>query len=95
MPTFQRTETVDARQFTGGSQQGTNIAFWVNSNGGRAQWMGDTRVGERILSERVRLYLENLVHFDTAWVGDWLVHHQDGSWEVMRPEAFREEYKEV
>lgn len=95
MPTFQRTETVDARQFTGGRQQGTDLAFWVNSNGGRAQWMGQTPVGKRILSERVRLYGESLVHYDTAWLGDWLVHHQDGSWSVIRPEEFQEQYKEV
>jgi hypothetical protein len=95
MPTFQRTEIVDARQFTGGMQQGTDIAFWVNSNNGRAHWMDKTDVGKRILSERIRLYHESLVHFDTAWVGDWLVRHQDGSWEVVRPEQMQEEYKEV
>lgn len=95
MPTFKRTETVDARQFTGGLQQGMDLALWVNSNQGRATWIEPTDVGKRVLSERVRLYNEDHIHIDTAWVGDWVVHHQDGSWEAVRPELFQEQYEEV
>lgn len=95
MPTFQRTETVDARQFTGGLQQGTDICLWVNSNYGRAQWMEGREVGSKYLSERIRLYDESQTTYAIAWVGDWLVRHQDGSWEAVRPERMKAEYEEV
>lgn len=89
MGTFQRTETVDARQFTGGLENGTNLALWVNANGQstetRASWheasIGQYKVPERV---RIRSYL-----FRTdVYVGDWIILQQDGTFDHMRPEAF-------
>jgi len=97
MPTFQRTETVDARQFTGGKENGMDLVFWVNSNGGSATWKDETQVAGKTLSERIVLHSELTqgLAFDLTWVGDWVVHHQDGRWEAIRPELMAEEYKQV
>jgi hypothetical protein len=95
MPTFRRVEIVDARQFTGGLEQGMDLCLWVNSNYGRAQWMERREVGSKVLSERIRLYDENQVTYAIAWLGDWIVRHQDGSWEVVRTERMQAEYEEV
>ncbi|AXH44630.1 hypothetical protein SEA_MEDIUMFRY_66 [Arthrobacter phage MediumFry] len=100
MPTFQRTETVDARQFTGGCQQGTDLAFWVNSNGGRAFWKDAQKIGDKHLSERISLEVKNgcgltFDEFTIVWINDWVIHHQDGSWSAIRPEDLKEQYEEV
>ncbi|ASD52288.1 hypothetical protein QCN32_gp66 [Arthrobacter phage Niktson] len=100
MPTFQRTETVDARQFTGGRQQGTDLAFWVNSNGGKAYWRDEQDVLGKKLSERIALETRSgngftFNEYAVVWVGDWIIHHQNGTWEAVRPEQLREEYNEV
>ncbi|AYD87275.1 hypothetical protein SEA_TENNO_66 [Arthrobacter phage Tenno] len=94
MPTFQRTETVDARQFTGEGQNGSDLVFWVLSNNGRASHQPTVKVGKRFLPERIRL---DICHDNYAIVrlGDWIVRHQDGTWEAMRPEHLQEEYDEV
>lgn len=94
MGTFQRTETVDARQFTGGIENGTNLALWVNSNGQmtetRAEWLETTQVGSKVLPERVRLKSCHSWR-DVAFMSDWIVQKQDGSFEVLRPEMFLSE----
>lgn len=89
MGTFQRTETVDARQFTGGIENGSDLALWVNSNGQqtetRAEWLEETKVGTKTLPERVSLHTCG-GWCGTAFVDDWIVQRQDGSFEVLRPE---------
>lgn len=95
MPTFRRVEIVDARQFTGGKQQGSDLAYWVSSNHGRAHWYPEREVGSRTLSERIVLTTSDHVGYDLVWVGDWIMLHQDGSWEAVRTEDLKEQYEEV
>lgn len=95
MPTFRRIEVVDARQFTGGLDNGSSLAFWVNSNHGRAHWYDKQQVAGRTLSERVILTTSDHVGYDLVWVGDWIMLHQDGTWEAVRTEALKEQYEEV
>lgn len=57
--------------------------------------MEGREVGSKYLSERIRLYDESQTTYAIAWVGDWLVRHQDGSWEAVRPERMKAEYEEV
>jgi hypothetical protein len=87
--TFQRTETVDARQFTGGKENGASLALWVNSNGQmtetRAEWLEATEVGTKTLPERVRVHSVDKWN-GTAFTDDWIVQKQDGTFEVLRPE---------
>lgn len=95
MSTFRKVEVVDARQFTGGIQQGTDLAFWVNSNNGRAHWHGEQPVGSKTLSERIVLEIENGNDYTLVWLNDWIMLHQDGSWEAMRPEDLNEQYEVI
>jgi hypothetical protein len=95
MPTFRKVEIVDARQFIGSVQQGTDLCLWVNSNNGRAHWHDKQLVGSRILSERIVLEIENGNDYTLVWLNDWIIRHQDGSWEAMRPEDLHEQYEEV
>lgn len=89
MATFQRTETVDARQFLGGKENGASLAFWVNSNGHRTEtrgeWCEETTVGNKTLPERVRVNSCS-TWCGSAFVGDWIMYKQDGSFDVLRPE---------
>lgn len=100
MPTFRRVEVVDARQFTGGKQQGSDLAFWVNSNQGRAYWKDATTIGGKHLSERIALQIKDggghtFNDHVIVWLGDWIMLHQDGSWEAVRTEDLKEQYEEV
>ncbi len=92
MGTFQRTETVDARQFTGGVDNGSNLALWVNSNGQltetRAEWMDAIKVGAKTLGERVRI--RTYSWRESCFVGDWIILKQDGSFDHMSEQAFIE-----
>lgn len=91
MGTFQRKETVDARQFTGGLDDGTNLALWVNSNGSaftetRAAWRKALSLGGRTLPDSVRV---RSINYDrSAFPTDWIVQHQDGTFEVLSNNEF-------
>lgn len=91
MPTFKkkRVEIIDARQFTGGVQNGTDLVFWINCKDGRASWREATNYPELI----------TLYHAKYQWtyvyVGDWIVLKQDGSFTAMRPQEFEAEYEQV
>lgn len=90
MGTFQRIETVDARQFTGGIENGSNLALWVNSNGQttetRAEWLPEIKGTLTHIPERVRV--RNYTFRDDVYVGDWVVLKQDGTFDTMRPRDF-------
>jgi hypothetical protein len=87
--TFQKTETVDARQFTGGLENGTNLAMWVNSNGqmpeSRAEWEDELK-GKH--PERVKL--RTYAFREDIYVGDWVILKQNGFFDHMRPQEFEE-----
>lgn len=89
--TFQKTETVDARQFTGGLENGTNLALWVNSNGhlteARAEWHNEIKNITHTLPERVRLRSYTLREY--AYVGDWIILRQNGIFDHMRDQEFK------
>jgi hypothetical protein len=91
MPTFRKKpEIVDARQFTGGVQNGTDLAFWVSSNDCKAMWY-DVPDEHR---EMVTLYFGKF-QWKNAYIGDWIILNQDGSFSAMRPEDFESTYDQV
>lgn len=94
MPTFRkRPEFVDARQFTGGVQQGTDTVLWINSNNGKAFWHPERQFDGRTIPEHVVLWRTE--DYTIIWINDWAMLHQDGTWDAMRPEDLHEEYEEV
>lgn len=102
MPTFQsKPETVDARQFEGGVQNGSDLAFWVNSNGGSAAWRPEVTGREAgnqfgVRWEHVKVLDMPYSHKSSdAYVGDWIVQRQSGKFEVMRPQEFELEFHQV
>ena len=90
MGTFQRTETVDARQFTGGKQNGTDLALWVNQNGQltetRAEWYNSITAYNRTTPEFV--YVRTYSWRERVYIGDWIIWKQDGTFEHMRDQDF-------
>lgn len=90
MPVFKkkRIEIVDARQFTGGVQNGTDLVFWVNSNDGSAEWHDVNQdYPELVVLRQVNKYL-----WDHVYAGDWIVRNQNGSFSAKRPQDFEAEY---
>lgn len=79
MPTFQRTETIDAREFTGGVENGKAICLWVNANNGIAMYDGHRDI---IL---ISVWCEIFNVHKT----DMVILRQDGFFEQMRAEDFR------
>lgn len=92
MGTFQRTETIDARQFTGGEENGENLALWVNCNGQltetRAEWCESVQIAGKTLHDRVRVRSYNF--HETAFPDYWIILKQNGDYAVMSPEEFLE-----
>lgn len=96
MPTFKKKpEIVDARQFTGGKQNGTDLVFWVNSNEGKAIWepkLNEAPNGQ----EYIRLYgMPYGVERRVVYVGDWIMQHQDGRFAVIRQQELDADYEQV
>jgi hypothetical protein len=83
-------EIVDARQFNGGVQNASSLILWIESGVGRAILVEET--DERF--ERVMVD-EALNKWVPAYVGDWVVRHQNGSFEVVRPLTFEFDYTQV
>jgi len=90
MGTFQRTETIDARQFTGGEEDGLAIALWVNSNGQATETRAAYHKPSKPIPERVKVYNYGCRSGFVAYPQDWVIRNQDGSFETLRPEAFVE-----
>jgi hypothetical protein len=90
--TFKKTEFSDARQFIGGIQNGSDLMFWVFSNGSRA-----THISGESAPEYIKLYDNpESRRYDCAFVGDWIMRNQDGSFRVIRPEELiAEGYEQV
>lgn len=91
--TFQRTETIDARQFQGGALDGANLALWVNGNGSalqevRANWRRALALGGRTLPDSVRVQSTN--YDRAAYPTDWIVLTQEGNFVVMSDNEFLE-----
>lgn len=96
MPTFRKKpEIVDARQFTGGTQNGTDLLYWIQSHNGRAMWepkINDAPNG----AEYIRLYdLPIMVIQRVAYVGDWVMLRQNGTFAVVRQQELNAEYEQV
>lgn len=91
MGTFQRTETIDARQFTGGVDNGSNLALWVNSNGQltetRAEWFDGMKGNSFTRPEFV--YVRTYTWREHVYVGDWVILKQDGTFDHMRDQDFK------
>jgi hypothetical protein len=90
LPTFKRTEVVDARQFKGGVHNASSLILWIESGIGRAIFVEET--DERF--ERVMVD-EGLNKWTPAYVGDWVVRNQNGGFEVVRPQTFDSDYTQV
>jgi hypothetical protein len=92
MGTFQRTETVDARQFTGGKQNGTDLALWVNSNGQqtetRAEWFDALKAYTKSRNTPEFIYVRSYTWRERVYVGDWIIWKQDGTFDHMRDQDF-------
>lgn len=92
MGTFQRTETVDARRFIGGKENGTNLALWVNTHGQttetRAYWREAYSAGSMYTSIPERVRVRSFTLDTDVYVGDWIILTQEGHFEHLRPEAF-------
>jgi hypothetical protein len=91
MPTFKKVEVVDARQFTGGVDQGMELVLWVESGGGVGWWAEADP--ELKWHEQLRIGKQGALR--SAYVGDWIVHHQAGGFSVMRPQELHEQYTQV
>jgi hypothetical protein len=79
MATYQRTETVDAREFTGGIDNGMTIVLWINSNNGIAMYDTD--------KDLIQLSLWGEIF--NVHVTDMVVRRQDGQFENIRREDFK------
>lgn len=91
MPTFKKKpEIVDARQFRGDRVDGLDIVLWITSNDGQAVWTepDDIRPAKVFVEEE-------RFKFIPAFKNDWIVFHQNGSFEVVRPELFADTYEQV
>lgn len=97
MPTFKKKpEIVDARQFTGGVQNGTDLTFWIQSHEANAVWREAKRDEEYDCDDPEYIYLSyGKFKFSYAYVGDWIILRQDGRMVTMRPEDFNREYEQV
>ncbi len=82
MPTFKRTEIVDARQFTGGVENGTNLALWANSNHANAAWFDHDELGP----ERIKLVTDDFSV--CVYMTDWIILRQDGRIDHNRLQDF-------
>lgn len=92
MPTFKKKpEIVDARQFTGGTQNGTDLVFWIESNAGHAIWQEET---DRRL-ENIKVDSTQRYRYGYAYPGDWIMQNQDGSFKVIRQQDLDAEYDQV
>ncbi|WGH21756.1 hypothetical protein SEA_INKED_71 [Arthrobacter phage Inked] len=79
MATYQRTETVDAREFTGGVDTGMSIVLWINSHNGIAMYD----------AERDIILLSLWGEIFNVHVTDMVVLRQDGQFENIRREDFK------
>jgi hypothetical protein len=100
MPTFRKVEIVDARKFEGGAQNGTNLVFWVNEKEGHALWVEAKPIAfsasRSVFPEHIRVYDHPYSQdFDVAYVGDWIMQNQDGTFKVVRQQQLDSEYEEV
>jgi len=92
MPTFKKVEVVDARQFTGGVDQGMQLVMWIEGYGYEGWWSEENK--EIRWEEQIRVGPKNS-RKRSAYIGDWIVHHQDGEFSVMRPQELKEQYEQV
>lgn len=79
MPTFQRTETIDAREFTGGIENAMMICLWVNSNRGTIMYDGELDI----------ILLSSWGEIFNVHPTDMVVLRQDGRFEHIRQEDFK------
>ncbi|WNT45449.1 hypothetical protein SEA_ARGAN_65 [Arthrobacter phage Argan] len=92
MATFKKTEVVDGRQFTGGTQNGTNLVQWVLSGGGQAMWYSAYRKAPEsiVLNRSISPF-----GFDKVYVGDWIIRKQNGEFIALRPQDLDSEGYEI
>lgn len=92
MPTFQKTETVDARKFEGGIQNGSDLVFWVTANDGKAFYYSKDETN----AERIRVAEDAYsMMYSVAYPGDWIMQNQDGTFKVVRQQELDSEYEQV
>ena len=96
MATFRKVEVVDARKFEGGDQNGTNLVFWVEEKAGHALWFPPRQTHRGSIPEHIRVYDHPYGSiFENAYVGDWIMQNQDGTFKVVRQQQLDSEYEEV
>lgn len=82
MPTFTRIETVDARQFTGGKENGCGLVLWATEHGAYAFWLDH----DEHAPERIKLVTDEFSRM--VWITDWIVLRQDGRLDLVRMPEF-------
>ena len=82
MATFKKVDLVEARQFTGGVQNGSDLLLWIQSNKGRASFV--TYLVERVILEY------SYAPWKNVYIGDWIVLHSDNSFSALRPQDFED-----
>lgn len=90
MPTFRsKPEIVDGRQFEGGAVNGTNLTNWVFSRTSHvyALWRG--------VGDYEAIHIITADSEQVAYIGDWIIQHQNGRIEVVRPQKLAFEYEQV
>lgn len=91
MPTFKKTEVIDARQFTGGNQNAMELILWVNSGDQEALWASPVTMVKPTSPEKIMLVKpDNKFEYDSVYLGDWIVKKQSGQFVAMRPEELQE-----
>ena len=92
MPTFRAKEIIDAREFTGGKDNAMALCLWVDSNGGSAWWAEEDKTINWAEQLRVGPPYGSM---RSAYIGDWIVHKQEGGFTILRPQELKEQYEEV
>lgn len=84
-----RSESIEAMQFTGGTDNAYKVVLWVAEKGGKTLYgMGTPDEYERILVDIPS------GGFVTAYVNDWIILHEDGRFDVKHPFFFDNTYEE-
>lgn len=86
----QKPVIVDARQYTGGKSNGSQLASWVNSGGSTASWMEESRGMDLILPEQ--LYVKTDQGEGVVNVNDWIVKI-DGVFMVYPDGLFKQRFE--
>lgn len=88
-----RPAEVDARQFSGGEQNGKALEAWVNSLGGNSSWTPGHKFTDLEIPEEFHLGTSKMHMKWNLILGSWLVY-QDGFISIYSEEDFQSKFEE-